>query len=370
MASTSNASKALERCKGWCFTLNNPKASDLKDLNPDDLEYLVYGRETAPGTGTEHLQGFVVFKDRKRLTQAKALISQRAHVEALRGTAKQASDYCKKGDQSHDEWKSLGVAGPNFGLNAVVVEEGELPVLGKGAAGSIASLAKWERTKQLAKLGDFESIDPAHYVSNYRALQAIASDNAPRAVDLPDVCGLWYVGPPGSGKSHAARALDSDYYIKPINKWFDGFNPLKHKTIILEDLDTTHASYMGYFLKIWGDKWSFAAEKKGSTIQVRPERVVVTSNYTIPELFGSDPELVKAISRRFKVTTFLPSSHPFSPMRLANSPTTNDSAQPFVPPPLTRQNAVILTHDSFPWNASDNEGEPVEVHEPMSLDTV
>jgi len=357
------AAQVENRCKGWCFTLNNPTSQDLKDLEPSLFEYVVYGRETAPGTGTEHLQGFVVFKDRKRLSQVKAVLP-RAHVEALRGTAKQASDYCKKGDQSHDEWKSQGILGSNYGLNAVVVEQGELPALGKGAgaaAGSAAALAKWERTKALARSGKLDDVDASHYVSNYRALQAIASDNAPRAVDLADVCGLWYCGPPGSGKSHAARSLDPDYYIKPINKWFDGYNPRVHKTIILEDLDSSHASYMGYFLKIWGDKWSFAAEKKGSTIQVRPERVVVTSNYTIQELFGSDLELVKAISRRFKVTSFLPASSPFSPMNRVNSLDTISVEVGDGGSKLVRQNAMI--GDQFEW-----ESEETIVTEPMSLD--
>ena len=51
----------------WCFTLNNPPEGYyewIKSMYEDDekdIEYVVYGRETADTTGTFHLQGFVQF---------------------------------------------------------------------------------------------------------------------------------------------------------------------------------------------------------------------------------------------------------------------------------------------------------------------
>lgn len=83
----------------WCWTLNNPSAGDeqlIADLGVSEhVRYLVYGRETGE-SGTPHLQGFVLFSDRKRLRGVKALLGTRIHAEVARGTNSQASDYCKK----------------------------------------------------------------------------------------------------------------------------------------------------------------------------------------------------------------------------------------------------------------------------------
>lgn len=83
--------------KHWCFTINNWTADDDDRLVRlgSQVEYLVYGYETGE-QGTPHLQGYIVFPTVKRLAVAKALISDRAHLEPKRGSAKQAADYCIK----------------------------------------------------------------------------------------------------------------------------------------------------------------------------------------------------------------------------------------------------------------------------------
>lgn len=101
------------RGKRWCFTLNNPtegEKSMLADLGESEhCDYLIVANEVGE-SGTPHLQGFVIFADRKRLAQVKALIGDRAHVESSRGTPKQASDYCKK-DGDFNEYGELTVQG-------------------------------------------------------------------------------------------------------------------------------------------------------------------------------------------------------------------------------------------------------------------
>jgi len=339
----------------------------MKDFEPTQYEYLVYGREKAPGTGTEHLQGYVVFNERKRLSQVKK-VSATAHWEAAKGNPQQASEYCKKdGD---------------------FVEEGVLPSVVGQAAGSAASAAKWQRIKEQAIAGDIANIDSSAFVQHYRTLQAIANDHAPMATDLADVCGYWYVGPPGCGKSHAARHLvdPEKLYIKPMNKWWDGYNPRVHEVVLLEDLDSDSQAWMGHYLKIWADKWRFAAEKKGSTVQIRPLKLVVTSNYTIEKLWSSDESLIKALKRRFTVTVFPAPSSPFSRMNtlvqaaasaapsedvifVPDSPSTPTSLAREGPPPLRRQNAMIFSRatggDVFEW---DDEDQSQRIPDSIDLD--
>ncbi|AUM61668.1 Rep [uncultured virus] len=89
------------RATRWLFTLNNYTPQDLDYdvwlyLPQNDISYLVVGRETAPTTGTPHLQGYIRFGHRKRLTQVVALIP-RAHWTAANGSEEQNRTYCSKG---------------------------------------------------------------------------------------------------------------------------------------------------------------------------------------------------------------------------------------------------------------------------------
>lgn len=86
------------QAKHWCYTLNNYTRDEERiaenAYTNEAVEYHVFGRETGD-SGTKHLQGYIVFEERKRLTQVRAIFP-RAHWEKARGKPKQAADYCKK----------------------------------------------------------------------------------------------------------------------------------------------------------------------------------------------------------------------------------------------------------------------------------
>jgi len=86
-------------------------------------------------------------------------------------------------------------------------------------------------------------------------------------------------------------------YVKAQNKWWDGYKG--QKIVILDDLDT---DCLAHYLKIWADKWPCRGEVKGSTVALRHTYFVVTSNFTIEDLFSKCPDTtIEAIRRRFKV---------------------------------------------------------------------
>lgn len=97
------------QAKRWVFTLNNYTAGEeqlLSDLlNSEHVEYGVFGREVGD-SGTPHLQGYVIFAQRKEFNQAKRLLGQRVHLEKSNGTPGQAAAYCKK-DGDFEEFGSL-----------------------------------------------------------------------------------------------------------------------------------------------------------------------------------------------------------------------------------------------------------------------
>lgn len=98
---------AMEKSKGFCFTINNPTEVDDGELqnlkDTASVVYLVWGTEIGE-EGTLHYQGFVRFKHATSFQRLKRLLS-RAHIEKQLGTSQQAAEYCKKDGifQEHGE---------------------------------------------------------------------------------------------------------------------------------------------------------------------------------------------------------------------------------------------------------------------------
>jgi hypothetical protein len=116
----------------------------------------------------------------------------------------------------------------------------------------------------------------------------------PDAID--STCGLWVYGDPGSGKSHAVITQHPDRYIKPLNKWWDGYQG--EDVVHMDELEPSHAPWIAPYLKKWADKWPFDAEVKGGAMQLRPKLIVVTSNYCMEDM-GFDDISLKALQRRY-----------------------------------------------------------------------
>lgn len=273
------SSRNISRC--WCFTINNFDAAFLRPSSlPSGCKYIIFGKERGE-SGTHHLQGFVQFFTEKSLRQVvdflKCVDPVTAHVEITKGSCFQASEYCKK--------------------EADYVEFGQKPLTAqeKGAASKkifcdvIASAEKGD-------LADVKERYPNIYVSHYNTLQRICADSLVRPPDLSQPQCIWLFGPPGVGKSHLARGLGCDYFDKALNKWWDGYG--SQRVVIIEEVNQDSSKCLSNHFKRWFDKYAFTAEVKGGTRWIRPEWIIITSNYSLEECFGCDAVLLAAISRR------------------------------------------------------------------------
>lgn len=267
----------MSQSRRWSFTVNNQQR-DTIDVSrmEEESEYLILANEVAPTTGTKHIQGYVVFRKNKRLSAVKKLLPT-SHWEVSKGTSEQNIKYCKK-DGDFNEYGSV----PKTPL-----EKGQDEKL------------RWKLIIEQAKQGTLEVENPSVFFKHYRTAKSLFQP--PALEDNPNTCGVWYHGPSGSGKSKAARANYPGLYEKTLNKWWDNYDGEDH--VLLDDFDQFHAPNMGSALKRYADHYPVRVEVKGSSMVIRPQTIVVTSQYTIEELFP-EPELQAALLRRFKTTHF------------------------------------------------------------------
>lgn len=263
--------------KYWCFTCNNYTEEDVKiaRLLASETIYGVIGFEKGELNETPHLQGYLQFaQNHRRVNLSQRL--PRASFFLRMGTAEQAADYCKKANE-YEEW-------------------GRIPE-DKRTKNGKREKKRWAEAFELAKAGNLEDIDPSIRFPFYRNCKEIRKDYMQKKEDQDEVCGVWIVGPSGVGKSTKARRDYPVFYYKLPNKWWDGYQD--EDVVLIDDLDLSHDK-LHWHLKIWADKFSFSAETKGGMINIRPKRIVVTSQYFIEDIFR-DPNVREALKRRYKI---------------------------------------------------------------------
>jgi len=117
-------------------------------------------------------------------------------------------------------------------------------------------------------------------------------------VDAPDLRGIWIFGPSGVGKSQYARLKFPGHYPKLCNKWWDGYQG--QKNVIMDDIGKEHAKCLGQQLKIWGDRYGCILENKGGSMPSAHINFVVTSQYSIEDIFWEDKLTLEALLRRYE----------------------------------------------------------------------
>lgn len=246
----------MSRLRRWCFTLNNSTDVEEFSLAEEEilaLRYMVVGREVGE-QGTPHLQGYVEFTGAMTLGQVKkALGTARLHAEACKGDGAANRAYCTKEGNLLCERGEMAKPGTRTDLKAVTA--------GLKGGGTIRKMIDDEVITSSSALRYAECV--AKYVEAERDW-------------LPEV--RWYWGPPGAGKSRAAREwLDvvEDRYVKTSGsgKWWDGYDG--HPDVLWDDFRDSQCPLTDLLGLL--DRYGHRVEIKGGIRQCLARRIAITS---------------------------------------------------------------------------------------------
>lgn len=268
----------------WCFTLNNYNDDDeqkLKSFFSQECKFGTYGRETAPTTGTRHLQGYFELKRSLRLSKVRTLVQVACHLEGRRGTRDQAIVYCQKDGDFVEVGSRESHQGNRTDLD------------------SIRSLAADGGMRAVSRVGTHQEIKVAE---SYLLWNEPCRDWKPQV--------LWYYGATGVGKSRKARwyaesigYCPSSVYTKCDGaKWWPGYD--RHEFVIIDDFRPSWWCLTEMLSLL--DRYEKKVEYKGGYRQFVPRTIVVTSALPPQNCYEATGEAINQLLRRIDEVCFFP----------------------------------------------------------------
>jgi hypothetical protein len=261
--------------RSYCFTLNNYTTEDEQRIQDIDAKYLVYGREVAPTTQTQHIQGYIQFHNPRSFNSTKKSLGKAAHLEQAKGNAEQNRRYCIKQDDNFFEKGDIQTQGKRTDLDKIR-----------------------EIVKDTNKMSDvvevatsYQSVKMAECILKYK--------EKPRNWK-PMV--YWFYGSTGTGKTRNAIDLfQNDCYIKSNNdKWFEGYDA--HERVLFDDFRSSTLPF--HFLLQLLDRYACRVECKGSTRQFLAKHIIITTPYHPETMYRTNEDVMQLIRRIDKIENF------------------------------------------------------------------
>lgn len=253
--------------KFWCFTLNNYTDSDIEKIKNYKNKYLIFGKEIGEN-GTPHLQGYIEFSTNHKLDRLKKHISEKAHWEKRKGTAVEASTYCKK-DGEYYEFGEISI--PHQGKRNDITEVKELVSSGKGMKDIVLTVNSYQAIRYAETL--------LKYVEIKRNWKPIVN---------------WFWGPTGSGKTKRAFEEAINPWVSSKNlKWWEGYDA--HEDVIIDDFRADYCTFHE-LLRIL-DRYEYRIEIKGSSRQFLAKRIWITSCYEPSKVYQTREDIAQLLRR-------------------------------------------------------------------------
>lgn len=246
----------MSRCRNYCFT----SYKDDCVINPDPtVRYYIYQQEQCPQTGKKHYQGYIEFHKAVRYNTVKDILNDpKVHLESRKGSAKQASDYCKKEDTA---------------IKGTQVEWGKMASQGE-------RIDIYEAVDDIRNGVQSEAHDVylMRYPAGYRAIKD-KYDIPPRRDSIKLVY-IW--GPPRSGKSRKAwDEYPNAYRMRDYHTvWLDNYQG--QETIIIDEF--TGNTPIQDMLQLC-DRYPVRMPVKGGHVSIKATTIVFTSNYSPDDVY-------------------------------------------------------------------------------------
>ena len=245
------------------WTLNNYTTTEVDFIKLWDCKYLVFGFEVGD-EGTPHLQGYVEWKSSKRFTTMKNM-NKRIHWEKRRGTAKQASDYCKKDGKFFEKGE--------------ISKQGERTDVQEVAGMVVEGMNNFE----------ISEVVPEAIIKFGRGIELLRYVRQADRETKPNV--MWYWGLTGVGKTEKATEYTPTYYIKDGTQWWNGYE--QQETIIIDDFDGRWP--FRDLLRLL-DRYPYQGQTKGGYVKINSNNIIITCEFP-PDKFWEGNTL-NQITRR------------------------------------------------------------------------
>ena len=255
-----------ERMRNICFTLNNYDEKDIQGLKQlEDVQYIIFGKEIAPTTGTPHLQGYIQFSKKVTFNVIRKLFKW--NIRIADGDARSNTKYCEK----------------------------DKDVYTRGTPKSQGKRNDIKRVIQEVKDGH----NMRHIMedcSNFQAIRVaekcLQYFEPPRNKDEPTWV-YWFFGPAGAGKTRIAHAiLGEDHYAKEPGKFWNNYDG--EVNVRIDDFRKDEYSFSN-LLRIL-DRYKMIVETKGGARQLRAKLIVITSDKAPWEIWSGND--LKQVIRR------------------------------------------------------------------------
>lgn len=315
------SSSSSGRHRSFCFTINNYSPTDLRRMRRrgglSTMKCMVIGKEGKGEGKTPHLQCFMSFKTPKTFSACLKWFQdegmgrvRKPHLEIAKDNHA-AWEYCKKEGDFEE-----------FGVPPVPPKEAAAHRAKGGGDASRALFAEFINYAERGELDKIKESKPKMYVSHYNTWRKIAGDaNMSRHMGASDAPVEWFFGGTGTGKSFHARRLVMKWmvekhdvpaadcerrigeflYVKSLNKWWCGYTYQPY--VLIEEMNPVFGEMIANHLKCWTDRVSFHVEAKGATMQIRPDKFIITSNWELVDCFAK-PEDREPMLRRCNVWEF------------------------------------------------------------------
>lgn len=292
------------QARDWCFTVNNPKLSEIEMYNyikaMHNVKYCTFVREKGGGTqnnpnGTEHHQGYIEFTIPMRFSKVKDLFSEttigvNAHIEPREYSRKTCINYIRK-TGNHLNKKCTQISD--------IYEVGEFSIQGKRNDIYDMYLMKKEGFTDLEI-----TVNYPQYARHSKYITDLVYQEKTRRykTQYRDMSVFYIYGPTRTGKT---RYVYNKYGYENVytaegydpNKMFDGYNG--EDVLLLDEFRS--GLFLGTLLR-YIDGHPIKATCRYQNKQLCYTKVYIVSNWALeeqyPEIQSTDRETWKAFIAR------------------------------------------------------------------------